>query len=286
MIRRDMPWGSLAPESWLLIAQTDHARLSLRLAEAWGGDAVPPLVCPPDLPDHPLAATRREFLEAVDHHDEGWQEWDSSPGIDPASGRPYSFTEMPVPDVQRIWDESIAACRRHGLLAGWVAAAHFSKLQSKRDGDYPEWVDWLSRVDQQREVWLRQWLQQSPAHTKELADRCLAWLQALDWISLWLCCRCPVLTRDADIDPLTIGGDATGWPEIVFTPDGTLRRNGEGLLRVAPWPFVEAGVRIDVKALSIPIDDFRSKQSNGSADFPDVIQHSQPARLAWQLQAS
>lgn len=279
MIRRDVPWGSAAPESWLLISQTDHARLSLRLAEAWGGDAVPPIVCPSGEPDHPLAAVRREFLEAVDHHDDGWRDWRESPGIDPANGRPYSFTEMPPADAQRIWTDSIEACRGHGLLAGWMVASHFSALQSKRDGDYPEWVEWLSLVDRQRAEWLTKWLGQSADHTQGLAACCLAWLQALDWISLWLCCRCPAMPNDGDIEPLVIGGDTTGWPEITFEPQGSIAA-AEREVRVTPWPFAERCLRLVVEGRSVPVGDYRRPESPQGND-----RFSNGSRLAltWRL---
>lgn len=269
MIRRDWPLGADQPQRWVLIPQTEHARLSGELARAWGSGAAPPIVCPADEPGHPLAGVRDEFLAAALHHDDGWLGWSDAPAIDPEHGRPVGFTEMPPPEAQRIWSESIDACRAIGPLAGWVVAAHFSALQSKRDDDYHLWVDWLAEVDARREGWLAEWLGSSEHHTPGLADRCLAWLQSLDWISLWLCCVCPVLPKDAaPHKPLLVGGDQTGWPEVAFTPQGDT-------IRVSPWPFAAAGLTLSVAARSVPAQPTR----------PGEPADEQPAPITWRLAA-
>ncbi|MEO0529320.1 MAG: DUF3891 family protein [Planctomycetota bacterium] len=274
MIRRDVPWGAADPKHWLLISQVDHARLSFELAAAWGNASVPALVCPPDDFEHPLAATLQALLDAVDHHDDGWLSWRESPGIDPKTGRPYSFTEMPPADAQRIWTESIEACRAFGPFAGWLVAAHFSALQSKRDGDYPEWVAWLEEVDRQRAGWLAEWLgRRSERHTQQLADRCLAWLQAFDWMSLWLCCRCPVARGGGDGEPLVIGDDETGWPEVTFKP--LLRGDeSERRVQVSPWPFAKSSLRLSVPGTLVPVKDYRSEP---------IIGVGRAVRVSWRL---
>lgn len=233
MIRRDWPLGITEPERWVLIGQQAHARLSCELAAAWGGQHVPPLVCPPDEADHPLVGVRRELLDAILHHDDGWADWLESPRIDPEHDRPYSFTEMPPAEAQKIWRDSIDACRAIGPLAGWVVASHFSALQAKREGDHSEWDDWLRRIESQRAEWFAEWCSASEYHSQELADQCLAWLQAFDWISLWLCLRGPSLVGDSTpAEPLTVGGGKTGWATVVFTPHA-----GSPVIRVDPWPL-------------------------------------------------
>lgn len=275
MIRRDEPLGGATPGRWVLIGQPAHARLSYELAATWGGANVPPLVCPPDEPDHPLAGVRRELLDAILHHDDGWADWLDTPRIDPQHGRPYSFTEMPPAEAQQIWRDSIDACRAIGPLAGWVVASHFSALQSKPDEDFAEWVDWLARVDAERSWWLAEWLDASEHHTKELADRSLAWLQAFDWISLWLCCRCPALRGDlTPPEPLSLGGEATGWPAISFTPSEA------GVLFASPWPFIEPSFRLEVEGRAIPVGQYKP-DSRGERNLADRL--GQPVSLVWRL---
>ena len=242
MIVRASPLGSGPNASeWLLIPQQEHARLSHTLASAWGNDRVPPLICPRDEPGHPLAAVRDEFLQAMLHHDDGWAEWWQAPGVDPETARPYAFTDMPPADAQRLWSASIDHCRAIGPLAGWVVASHFSQLQSKQDDDYDQWRDWLARVDHRRSGWLEEWLAASRDHTENLAGRCLAWLQAFDWLSLWLCCKCPHAHEPpADPGPLELGPQGH-LPKVTFTPHNQA-------IKVGPWPFAESELALSVKA--------------------------------------
>lgn len=252
MIRRAKPLDdAVAPQRWLLIAQPDHARLSQELARVWGGQSVSPLVCGPDGSD-PLAQVRAELLEAVRCHDDGWIGY--QPLKDPPTGRPLNFTEMPADAAQAIWDKSIEACRKIGPLAGWLVASHFHALQAKQDDDYSLWESWLADVESQREAWLDEWLAMSALRTRPLAERCLAWLQAFDWASLWLCCVCPVARDDAMAEPLVLGSEATGWPTIRFVP--TPGADAEGVRRItaAPWPFATQAVELRVAARSIPVD--------------------------------
>lgn len=257
MIRRDLPRGAEPPKRWLLISQPDHAKLSFELAQAWASDE---RELPPEL--------RQEFLEAVLHHDDGWLEW--SWQIDPAEQRFYSFTEMPTDQTERIWTDSINACRRRGVLAGWVVASHFVALGERHDEG--ERSDWLATTETLRGEWLAEWLAKSATHTIELADRCLAQLQAFDWMSLWLCCQCPAQSGDRLIEPLRIGDDATGWPAINFTP--RVAADGAFQVEVSPWPFQPSSLELRVTAASIPVDNYDSQAFKSQAE---------PINLAWQL---
>jgi len=274
VIRRDRPLGAATPERWVLVSQPEHARVSGELARLWGGENEAPLVCSPDEAGHPLAAIRHELIAAIDHHDDGWIGWSDAPAVDPESGRPYSFTEMPTGDAQRIWSRSIQACRAIGPLAGWVVASHFYALQSKRDDDYHEWEPWLAGVDVQRAEWLAAWSAEAPErHTPELAHRCLARLQAFDWISLWLCCRQAALPGDRPPpEPLVVGDDPTGWPPIRFEPAPV----GEPL-RVSPWPLATPELELSLAGRSIPVGVYRHD------DASEFAAASTRETLSWRL---
>ncbi len=85
-------------DTWLLIAQGDHAHLAARLASAWGRAPIEPL---------PL---REVLLPAIRDHDEGWWRWEQRPQVDPSTRHPRDFTEMPMPVATAIWTESIDIC--------------------------------------------------------------------------------------------------------------------------------------------------------------------------------
>jgi hypothetical protein len=267
MIRRAWPLGASSPERWLLILQPDHARLSFELAKAWGGTAVAPLNCADDDSSHTLAGVRAEVLEAIRRHDDGWIGY--QPLADTDTGLPLNFTEMPADASQAIWNGSIDACREIGPLAGWMAASHFQALQAKHDADDAEWAVWRRDVERRREAWLNEWLACSPLPTAALADRCLAWLQAFDWMSLWLCCVCPITGEGvAPVDPLVVGDRAVGWPPVEFAPQ---RQNG--LVHVAPWPFATRRLQLEIDARVLT-------SGKGAADAED----GERVQLAWRLE--
>lgn len=271
MIRRDWPLGAAKPERWVLVTQPDHARLSWELASAWGGPNVPPLVCLADEVDHPLAGVRRELLDAILHHDDGWHDRLDTPRIDPEHDRPYTFTEMPPADAQRISRDSVDVCREFGPLSGWVVASHFKALQAKRPGRHVEWEGWLRHNDVRRSEWLAKWLAESDHHTQELADRCLAQLQAFDWATLWLCLRGPMLVSDqGPAEPLTIGGSEAGWPPVRFVP----RPAARGTLEVTPWPFVCDSLQLTTVAAALRVE---------LAGSDELMTFSDEASLAWTL---
>ncbi|MEM9186855.1 MAG: DUF3891 family protein [Planctomycetota bacterium] len=253
MIRRDVPRDGNA-ESWLLISQIEHARLSHRLAAEWTGllPTAPPRV-------------REEFLAAVLHHDDGWDDWKTDPTLDPERGRPYGFTEMPTAESQAIWTRSIDACEAIGPFAAWVVASHFIALQSKRDDDFSAWARWLGEQDRRRADWLRAWRTDDAEHTESLAEDGLYLLQAFDWLSLWLCCRAPVDARDP-VETLELGDRQRGFGTYTFTP-----RDGE--IEVAPWPFAGETLELAVNA---------SRAAAGVYATADQMAAT-PTRAAWRL---
>ena len=110
MIRRD------DGDDWLLISQVEHARLAGEIAAAWGNSAVPAL-------PHP-----EWLISAVRDHDEGWRAWELAPRIDPSTGRPRDFTEMPIGDSLVIWRTSIERAVEMSDLGGFAVAGHFRAL--------------------------------------------------------------------------------------------------------------------------------------------------------------
>ena len=263
MIRRPSPLGSATPNEWLLIPQREHARLSYSLAGAWGNDAVGSLF--------DEERVRSEFLAALLHHDDGWDAWWDDPGIDPERGRPYSFTEMPPEDAQRLWSASIEVCREFGPLAGWVVATHFSALQSKRDEDWAQWRPWIEAVDAERAVWLAEWRDTDDSLTIDLAQRALRLLQAFDWMSLWLSCKCPTNLDNAMPADLEVGGEGADWPTI------RLRSSlGGESVDVEPWPFSDDALDLAVDARIVPAD---SRYASGR----ELKAAAKPVRLIWRL---
>jgi Protein of unknown function (DUF3891) len=260
MIRRDEP-GSDPDKSWLLIPQIEHARLSGLLAEHWIAAAAAPL------------EPRDELIEAVYHHDDGWADWDRRPDVDPRSGRPLQFTEMPLAESLGIWQQSIDMAAARGNLQAYVVSGHFCALlrwaaprwqNSKYTSSLAE--RFLDEQDHRRRDWLQAWAGANPSrHTAEIAERGLAWLQFFDGLSLWFCC--------AD----------RGEPQVFDPPDGrsfriapnheTWGQFNAGQFTAAPWPLDVTQLEWSVSARRIPISHYADRAALAGAAGGEVTMH-------------
>ena len=81
----------LGGDSVRCIGQPAHAWLSGQLAAAWGNGLFPE------------PRPREEVCLAAMQHDLGMAAWDADPELNPDTGWPMSFLEMPVETHLRLW---------------------------------------------------------------------------------------------------------------------------------------------------------------------------------------
>lgn len=276
MIRRNLPLAE--PQEWLLISQIEHACISRTLAEHWGSGDLPPVICWPDEDDPAKLQIRHEVLAGIARHDDGWASWEAAPAIDPTHGRPFDFMEMPQADSLAIWSRSILAAQTEGLLAGAMTAGHFLALLANSHHDLsPAAIEWRSAVENRREEWLRKWHQVNPdVHSHEIADQALRWLQAFDWLSLWLCCKCPASPVDSldSESPLELHAPNRASEPIIFR---SIAREAELLVEAEPWPFSVRELTVAVSCEAVPIAAYRSTG--------ELMACRRPAQLQWRLLA-
>lgn len=268
MIRREIELSE-GERSWLLISQVEHARISGELTRLGN--------------EH----FSHEVLEAISHHDDGWAEWEASPRINPAVGGPYSFLEMPLEESLVIWDNSIAAARKFGPLAGFIVAGHFYSLLGESDhrGE-PGAVAWLAAKRKARTAWLDEWVRQDPAHTLEVAKAAQAQLFTADLFSLWLCCDAPFGNQELGMlaqSPMKPRAE-TLLKQYRFTSVGFGRRNPtlenptEALawvIAVDPYPFRCDPLSLALNAEIVPAAKY--------VNWPELKAASRPIELRWRL---
>lgn len=245
--------------NWLLIPQHEHARLAGEVATAWGNAATPPL---------PLA---EPLLAAIFQHDQGWIEWERNPTVDPATGIPREFTEMPLPVSAAIWEKSIARCAGDSAWGGLWVSRHFCWLgQRGRDAhlDHEEEVAdmdrFLATQQELQEGW-RQMLrgsyrEQELAHHEEFGFRAL---QFFDALSLWLCC-----TEQPD-------------PKELPFPTGQTYRlavGEEGRISLSPGPLRNSPLTLQGTGLRIPAQELPS-----DAEYRQVLATALPEKLEWTI---
>ncbi|MBX3425891.1 MAG: DUF3891 family protein [Pirellulales bacterium] len=286
MIRRETTLADGRP-GWLLISQIEHARISAELAAACvpdallpardGGNGASPRAAPLQKShDADLVAVRAEVLAAIAAHDDGWRQWESSPGLD-ADGRPRSFTELPLVEALRIWSASIAAAATIGPLAAWMIAGHFRRLldHSESLGREPLADLWRATHDRPRELRLDEWQFADPlVRTRALADAALAALRTFDAASLWFCCGC------GGFDGARQDEEAISCSPLKLELVGgatTTLRSAPGGATADPWPFTPPELTLIAPALLVPA------RRHGSAS--ELLAAAAPCELRWTLRS-
>jgi hypothetical protein len=250
MIRRNATMSDGTP-AWVLISQIEHARLAGEVARQWqaGGLATMP--------------HRDEVLEAIAHHDDGWAEWEAAPQVDPQSGTPLAFTEMPLVAALAIWKRSIDRCAAIGPLAAWMTAGHFEALlRSAKFAEAPLAVDWLRRFDPRRANWLAELLHRDAAITQSDADRALRTLQFFDMLSLWFCCAERLRST------------------TVTAPDGldvNISPKGADSMKLSPWPLDVRRLKLSVSGARIPARPYADSAALAACE-------RQTVKLNWLLE--
>lgn len=254
MIRRD------EGKSWLLISQMDHARIAGEIADVWGNETVPPL---------PLADV---LAASVRHHDDGWKEWEAEPQVDPETGGPRNFTEMPMPEVTPIWMQSIEQAAKRDPLDGLWVSKHFTYLaEQARPGRRENKVEkgaidaFLVGQKPLRKIW-RGKAYKRFGDIPELeagVEIGLKWLQFFDSLSLWLCC------------------DRRTEPHTFTLPDGTpmtAKPQSPEDIVFDPWPLKPKLLTISTSARRIIAKRYGDVDELGQA-----LVFGSPVSLHWRL---
>lgn len=251
MIRRTVN-GEDGSTSWVLISQIEHSRLAGHLAAHWGREPFAPL-------EH-----RDCVLPAIYRHDDGWWQWEDAPMINPDTGAPRCFLEMPSDVAHAIWSRSVNLLADAGPLAQYMVAEHFCRLRrGGNDADDPAVQQFLAEMQQRCDRWLDQWQAGDPDHrTPAAARRAVDCLQLFDAFSLWLCCA----PRES---PLSL---ATPWgPQLTAAPVG------ERIL-VSPWPWTSGELQLTIDGRQIPAAPL---EDDGA--LRAVLARAEPVRLEWKF---
>lgn len=266
MIRREVRFADGVPR-WLLISQVEHARLSGELAErciTFFGE-----------PKNSLDPVRKELLQAISHHDDGWLDWETEPRLDPELGRPASFMELSLGEKLNIWERSIQTASAIGPLAAWIVAGHFSPLLvtvGHHAAEAPA-KKWLCEVASQRSEWFASWHSRDESlHTVELAGEALRWLQLFDILSLWPCSLYPVVGEQAPRRPEPYR-TAEDWPLVrEICPSSESSFGKPFRIVFDPWPFVERKILVNVAAHVVPARHYASSRELLAARVPFVAE--------------
>lgn len=218
----------------IAIGQPSHAWISGQLARAWGNA------------EFGAVAPWEEVCLAAEQHDIGMAAWDLEPTLNPGSGLPNSFMEMPLSTHVELWTAGPRRLIAQSRYAALLVSMHGARLYERRDldklsdDDAQQVRNYLSAQHELQSELLsglrddaatRPW--SAPDLVKRNSDLIWTW----DLLSLALCLgwaphtakRVPTATEPVDIE-LTAPAPAT--------------------MALDPWPFA-------AEALTVHCDGIR-----------------------------
>lgn len=230
----------------IVIRQTDHAYLAGFFARELGNEAFPK--------PEPFSS----FCLAAAEHDNGWQEWELAPGIDPKSFSPYTFMSVPTEEHVALYQRGIERVVKADLYAGLLVAGHCMELYDRAHATMPGYSakyvkseeqhtanDFVQRLRLQQlrlKVDLRSNPDFKPYTSENLLKANQARLEALDRLSLYFCLGSH---NDIAIEAVPVGDDER---EV----DWELRSVGGNEFSLAPYPFRRDPLQFSILARRIP----------------------------------
>jgi Protein of unknown function (DUF3891) len=241
---------------WLLITQADHAALSGELAEHVGGSR--------------FASLQPRTILGCRLHDAGWPSHDDSPTLN-AQGLPLDVFETPRHMALPIWSASAERAIEADMYAGLLVSLHSLCLSAM-----PEAAPAQFESSQMRERFETNKFQHKRIEEQEHLRRGLdmrtdipltlgvatpgidvredqllfdfRWLQALDQISLAICCT------EAPFDHAMVYAK----PSQNTLTLNFLRMGND--VRVNPWPFNVAELSFTIMGRAVPDQGWGSQE--------------------------
>jgi hypothetical protein len=206
LVRRD---GDAA----VVIGQASHAWIAGQLARSWGNERFP------------APEPREEVCLAAEQHDVGMAEWDVRPALNPETGLPRSFLELPVSVHVGLWSAAPAKLLSQSRYAALLVSMHGVALQGLRN---------LSRLDAPDRKLVVDYLASQRELQTKLAERVGADAQTLarNQRLVW--------TWDSMSLALCLGWGSTELKQVPGrdrTIDMRLENMAPDRFALDPWPF-------------------------------------------------
>jgi hypothetical protein len=239
-------------EGLIVITQPMHGWAAAQLARNWGNERFGAVV------------PWEEVCLGAEQHDVGMTAWERVPTLNAATGRPYTFMNMPTAHHVRGWAEAGRLALVQGRYPALLTSLHGTGLYERFHDwtrDTPEEAqaarDYLNTEHTFQEellTSLRADTIYAPHATEEAVARNRRLVGLWDRLSLALChgVREPIAVHDVPTatDPVT----------LTLTPV-----NGDPLhVVVNPWPFRDASVRLVCEGRRLP-DTFTDESTMRAA---------------------
>lgn len=218
-----------SPEGLICLTQPHHAWIAGELARGWGNA------------EFGQFAPIREVCLGAEQHDIGWIPWEEAPTLNPETGYPHRFTELPTSVHIDIWTGAKQLARPLGRYATLLVSMHGTGLYER----YRSWEkspesarmveDFLAReyeFQAQLADTLRDDSHYAPHATPKALKRNQKLVATWDAMSLILCQQ---LSGEYSVSQVPTATD-----ETTLTLKITSDRPHE--IAVSPWPFQQQEV--------------------------------------------
>jgi hypothetical protein len=222
---------SLEAHQVLAISQTAHAWVSGQLARQWGNERFPSFA-----PVEPLCY-------AAEQHDRGFLDWERQPKLNPKSGLPHSFENIPLSLHVELQKKSILELKAVSLYAALVTSLYFARALGKQSpAENHEDGQRIAEFLQEQKALQRNLigsLRKDPYLRSACSDRAIEYNQKLlaawDQLSVQLC-RNPDSQFSVNDVPTVLENSC----RLLITPVDPNSRK----IRLDPWPFSKPRVEL------------------------------------------
>lgn len=199
----------------------------------------------------PLAVRPRRdaILHAIGEHDNGWDETDAVPTVNPSTGDVFDFTTVPLSVRQGVWPRAVERLRSD-LWAATLVAQHAITVYDRFRPE-AEWTPFFAAMEAMRDALLRE----SGMRLDDLLPD-YAFVRLGDLISLTFC---------------------TGWTDEHRYGEWTVRRSGT---RVVVTPDVFGGVVIPI---AIPAREIRNQRFQSDAELRQALREAKTTTLRGEV---
>lgn len=219
------------PAELIVITQPTHAWIAGCLARAWGNE------------EFGSFAPTQEVCLGAEQHDIGWLLWENSPTLNPKTGYPHSFRELPTQVHIDIWSGAKQLALPFGRYVALLVSLHGTGIFERfthwqQSPESAQIVQEFLKHEYAFQEKLTTSLENDPHYaqyaTPEVIKRDRSLIAIWDWLSLALCHGLRSVGQFNQVP--TASGDTT----LTLTPVNDHATE----VKVAPWPFAQSEVTL------------------------------------------
>lgn len=219
------------PAGLIVITQPTHAWISGCLAQAWGNETFGDF------------APKQEVCLSAEQHDIGWLFWENAPTLNPKTGYPHNFMELPTAVHVDIWSGAKQLVLPFGRYVALLVSLHGTGLYERYRGwqNSPESSQIVQAFFEHEYAFqakltadLLRDSHYAPYAKPEVIERDRSLVAIWDSLSIAICTG--ISCEQTFNQVPTISGETT----LTLTPiDGNTQQ-----VKVSPWPFQQDEVEL------------------------------------------